>query len=68
MATFPEPHLITAEQFLQIDFSPDIKAECVRVLLRTGANSWTDCLLGPEEMITVPPFNIAVPTADIFAR
>lgn len=46
----------------------DPKAECVRVVLRTGANSWTDSLHGPEETITVPPFNITVPTADIFAR
>lgn len=37
MATHPEPHLITAEQFLQIDFGSDIKAELDNGIVRMMA-------------------------------
>lgn len=37
MATDPEPHLITAEQFMQIDFGSDIKAELDNGIIRMMA-------------------------------
>lgn len=37
MATYPEPHLITAEQFLQIDFGSDIRAELDNGIVRMMA-------------------------------
>lgn len=37
MAAHPEPHLITAEQFLQIDFGSDIKAELDNGIVRMMA-------------------------------
>lgn len=37
MATLSEPHLITAEQFLQIDFGSDIKAELDNGIIRMMA-------------------------------
>lgn len=37
MATDPEPHLITAEQFLQIEFGSDMKAELDNGIIRMMA-------------------------------
>lgn len=67
MATHPELHLITAEQFLQIDLI-DPETETVRSVTRTGPHNWTDNLHGAGEDIAVPCLDIALPHAEIFAR
>jgi Uma2 family endonuclease len=46
----------------------DPKAECVRVLSRTGPNAWTDEMHGDDEAISIAGLNIEIPLTDIFAR
>lgn len=46
----------------------DPKAECIRILLRTGPQSWTDSMHGADEAIAIAPLDITLDAGEIFAR
>jgi len=56
--------LPSVQTILLID--PD--SQTVQLITRTGPQSWTDSILGPDEDIAIPHLNLTLPQSEIFAR